>query len=339
MNAVQIQLHNPTPFVPLQFESVDAKLNHFGVVVLRGTFDIVNGQLLQLSRQQTTMVLEDQYYGDPLCSSLRQDSCMAPYKPATDLLIEATAYSPSGRPEDGWKCEVRAGELHKAFRVTGKRTWRKGPLGYRLSSIEPVSTVPIRYELAYGGTSFTKPDDRWADNPVGTGFDGSGDAEVVCPQVLPVNVDSPRYGERIASEGLTPIAPSWQSRLRHAGTFDPSWVAERAPYLPADFSYEFYNVASPGLTFPGFAAGDEVFQLTNLSDDHNLTFQLPGIELIAIMSFTDGRIVPGPMNLDTIELLIEERQAVLHWRGIYPAHLPISDIELQMDAPAYLIEN
>ena len=43
---------NYTPFTPLHFESRDEKQNDFGVVVLRGTFQIENGQTLTMVQEQ-----------------------------------------------------------------------------------------------------------------------------------------------------------------------------------------------------------------------------------------------------------------------------------------------
>ena len=53
---------NSTPFVPFQFESVDKQLTHFGVVLLRGTFDIENGERLALSAEQESPILTDEFF-------------------------------------------------------------------------------------------------------------------------------------------------------------------------------------------------------------------------------------------------------------------------------------
>ncbi|MFO1064067.1 MAG: DUF2169 domain-containing protein [Pirellulales bacterium] len=77
------ELINSTPFVPLQFESIDKQLNMFGVIVLRASFDIRNGERLALSSEQLPPVLEDQYFGSPGSISLRAKVRLAPYKPKT----------------------------------------------------------------------------------------------------------------------------------------------------------------------------------------------------------------------------------------------------------------
>ena len=333
---MEIELINSTPFVPLQFESIDSKLNHFGVVVLRGTFDIRNGERLNLSMEQDSLVLEDQYYGSPESSSLRLDSSLSPYKPKTDVLVEAVAHSPSGRPEESWVSSIEAPNLHKSFRVTGPRNWIRRPLGMQLTEIEPVEKVDVRYENSYGGMRSDRS--RMEFNPVGVGYNSGRDAVVRAPQLLPVDVERPVFGQEIAPIGIGPVAPSWQPRLKRGGTLDDHWKETRAPYLPKDFSFEFYNVASEGMSFPGFANGNEIFQLTNLSIERELKIGLPYIQMITMIQLDDGRLFPGPMNLDTIEFRIEERKAFLQWRGIFPAQLATRAIEIRMSAPEYMVE-
>ena len=337
---MQTLLRNQTPFVPLQFESIDKKLQRFGVVVVKGTFDIVNGQRLRISSEQAAPVLEDQYFDSPAASSLRFDSSLSPYKPATDVLIEATAWSPSGQPEKEWVSTIQAGDLMKSIRVTGPRKWVRTLLGRRLTESAPVDQVDVRYEKAFGGVSPADPLDRYVLNPAGIGYAaGQYSDDVTCPQLLPPDMSVPIFGREIKPMGLGPIAPSWHPRSSHAGSYDEAWIQTRSPYLPLDFSYEYYNAAAEGLKFPGFANGDEIFQLTNLSAERHLIFGLPGISLCTLLKLDDGRILPGPVNLDTIELIVEKKRAHLQWRGIFPIRLNVREVELHLLAPVEIIEN
>ena len=334
---MNIELINSTPFEPLHFESIDAKLNHFGVVVVRGSFDITNGRRLALAKQQETIVLEDQYYGDPSSSSLRYDSGLSPYKPRTDVLIEATAFSPSGRPQEAWTSAVTVGDICKKFIVTGPRVWGRKLGMPRLSEIEPISSLPIRYEYTFGGVR--SDGERFASNPVGVGFENKLDGHnIPVPQILPVDSLTPAFGRALKPIGLGPIPPSWEPRVNRAGTYDTAWKETRAPYLPPDFSFEFYNVASEGMNFDGFARGDEVFYLTNLSQERELQFGLPGIQMLTLIQFEDGRIIPVPINLDTIEVEVERNKTFLQWRSIFPAQIPTRAVEIRLSAPEYMIE-
>jgi hypothetical protein len=333
---METEIVNLTPFVPLSFESIDAELNHFGVLVIRGTFKILNNAPLALSSHQDTMVLEDEYYGDPKRSSMRRDSGLTPYKPRTDVLIEATAYAPRGSEQESWTASVKAGTLEKTFVVTGPRSWSSRFGMPRLGDIAPIAKLPIRYEQAFGGTS--SDGQRFAENPVGIGFETRiGRLPVAAPQLLPLNARDPVFGQPLPVIGLGPIPPSWQQRLRWAGTYDEAWRQTKAPYLPSDFSFAFYNVASTGMSFAGFAEGDESFQLVNLSEERDLRFTLPNVKLLALIHFADGRTIPGPIQLDTIELEIEAKTAFLQWRMLFPAQIPTRAIEVRMAAPESLI--
>lgn len=338
VEAMNIDLINPTPFVPLHFESIDAKLNHFGVLAVRGSFDIENGKILRLAEVQEPLVLQDQYYGDPGSTSLRFDSGMTPYKPHTDILVEATAYSPSGLAEDKWISHLSVGSIQKSFLVTGPRHWRRKFGLPRLSDIDPIHSLPVRYEKAFGGVR--SDGERFGANPVGIGFENRLDDNIVpVPQLLSLGQPSPKFGEILSPVGLGPIAPSWQPRLDRAGTYDTAWKETRAPYPPANFSFEFYNVASEGLRFDGFAKGDEMFYLRNLSQERELRFWLPNIQLITLIQVDDGRIFPGPINLDTIEIDVERNKVFLQWRGIFPAHIPTRAVELRMSVPENMLES
>ncbi|MBX3421507.1 MAG: DUF2169 domain-containing protein [Pirellulaceae bacterium] len=331
---------NYTPFPPLQFESRDEKRNDFGVIVLRGTFQIESGKRLRLVQKQEPLVMADEYYGQPGMSSIRLESSIAPYKPKTDILVNATAYSPSGQPEKQWLAGIQFGNIQKVIQVTGPRRWEKGFGGWRLTDIEPIKSLPIRYEYAYGGNYRTEDKHELCDeNYVGVGFANPKTTEPVpCPQILPANYGTPEFGKPIPVEGLGVIAPAWKPRRDRAGTFNLIWEKTRWPDLPEDFSFEFYNTASPGLTLPGFADGTETVHLKNLTPNGTLSFQLPRFELATLLRFEDGRLVPAPINLDTIHIDGEANRVFLTWRGVHPLSPPLRVVEVRMRAPDDVID-
>lgn len=330
---------NYTPFPPLQFESRDEKRNDFGVIVLRGTFQIEHGCRLRLVQQQEPLVMADEYYGDPGVSSLKYESSIAPYKPKTDVVINANAYSPSGNPEKQWTAGVQFGNIKKEFQVTGPRRWERGFTGWGLTPIEPVEAVPVRYENAYGGSWRDGDELKLCDeNYVGTGFaDPKSKEPVRCPQILPIGFGTPQFGTPIPVEGLGAIAPAWRPRRDRAGTFNVIWEKTRWPDLPEDFSFEFYNTASRGLTLPAFADGTETVQLTNLTPSRSLTFQLPRFELATLLRFEDGRVLPGPIVLDTVHIDLLINRVFLTWRGVIPVNVPLRVLEVRMKAPEDVI--
>jgi hypothetical protein len=138
--------------------------------------------------------------------------------------------------------------------------------------------------------------------------------------------------------GLGPVAPSWSPRRERAGTFNAIWQKTRWPDLPEDFSFTFYNTASEGLTLPRFATGRETITLTNLHPGGTLSFELPHFELATLLRFHDGRLVPAPIQLDTIQIEVETSRVYLTWRGIHPISPPLRVLEVRMKAPEDVID-
>lgn len=333
-----MEFQNLTPFPALQFESRDEKKQDFGVVALRGTFDIQNGMLLNLNPEQEPLVVADEYFGDPTSSSLRMENCLAPYKPTTDVHVVADAHAPYGRPSTQWNVAVQVGQVVSQLTVTGRRHWQRGVLGFRPSNIQPTTRVPLRYENAFGGAAADKAN-RYSKNPVGVGAGESDVENLPIPQILPVGYPDPVYGTEIPVAGFGPVAPSWAPRLQRAGTFNSVWQKTRWPDLPEDFSYSFYNSGGTGLTMPKFVNGDEVVKLTNLSEEGDLSFRLPGFELATVMRFEDGRIIPGPIQLDTIHIDTPGRRVYLTWRGVFPKSVPLRALEVRMRAPDCYVDS
>ncbi|MCY2967094.1 MAG: DUF2169 domain-containing protein [Planctomycetota bacterium] len=335
-----MNFRNYTPFPPLLFESRDEKRSDFGVVVLRGTFEIVPGKRIRLIQQQEPLVMADEYFGEPGKSSLKRESSLAPYKPKTDVLITSDAHAPGGRPAAEWTAAVEFGQTKKVIRVTGPREWRRGLLGWNLTQPQPVTTVPVRYELAYGVEYREGAANRIYDpNPVGTGFaDPKVTEPVRAPQILPADATPLEFGKPVPVEGFGPVAPGWTPRRDLAGTFNAIWEKTRWPDLPEDFSFAFYNTASTGLTLDGFANGTETITLTNLTPRGSLTFSLPRFELAILLRFHDGRLVPAPIRLDTIHIDVPENRCFLTWRGVHPLTPPLRVLEVRMRVPDDVID-
>src|SRR4029079_407151 len=113
---------------------------------------------------------------------------------------------------------------------------------------EPLMPTPLKYEKAFGGSDKTHADAKqWKfepRNPVGTGLIGNSQRPDFTAVPLP-NLEDPAallsfYLETPAPAGFGFIAPTWEPRKRHAGTYDQTWQDTRCPLLPADFSPRFY---------------------------------------------------------------------------------------------------
>lgn len=96
-----------TPLETVTFDTLDKEEKEYHVVVMRGTFDIGTDNVLTLSEEQGSLIATDEYYGKTNQSSVRQESDFAPYKPRTDILLDATAYAPGGRPIPSFTVSVK----------------------------------------------------------------------------------------------------------------------------------------------------------------------------------------------------------------------------------------
>ena len=116
-------VRNYTPFRTLLFDSRDVAGRDFGVLAIRGTFDILPGAPLRPNPKQRPLVETDIWHGAPNESSVYLESDLAPFKPRADIMFNAVAYAPGGRPLREWLVTVQVGSLRKALRVTGPRQW------------------------------------------------------------------------------------------------------------------------------------------------------------------------------------------------------------------------
>ncbi len=329
-------LRNYTPFLPLFFESCDLQDRDFGVLVLRGTFDILPGATLRPNPQQAPIVEADVWHGEPNLSSVYLESDLAPFKPQTDILVNAVAHAPGGRPLPDWNINVRVGPVCKALHVTGPRAWVKEAGRWQLEAPEPVSEVPIRYEHAFGGIWAT----NWGEthicpeNPIGVGFgddEGMSSADrIQAPQIESPDTPVVEWGKRYRPEGLGPICRSWQPRLGRAGTFDDDWQRSRWPRLPLDFKYSFHSAAHPDLIAPGFLRGDEEIELVSLSSDGTLRSWLPGYRMGTLCRLMDGSMSVAPLVLDTLMLDVPAMRTYITWRSFIPIAKPIRVIEARL---------
>lgn len=328
-------LRNYTPFRPLYFESRDVEGREFGVLVLRGTFDIIPGAPLRPCPEQAPIVEADVWHGEANASSVYMESDLAPFKPRTDILVNAVAHAPGGRPLPEWIVRVKVGELDKALRVTGPRRWVREGGTWTLTEPEPVTAVPIRYENAFGGVW----ENGWREkrvfeqNPVGVGFVGEGSPsypdEIAAPQIEDPEDPVVEIGKVYEPQGLGPIARSWQPRLGLAGTFDEEWKRSRWPELPLDFQFAHYNAAHPDLMVPGFLQGDERIDLVGLERHGTITFYLPAIQNALLLRARDGLMASSAFELDTLLIDIEVARVEATWRSTFVRKRPVRAIEIR----------
>lgn len=257
----------------------------------------------------------------PEQSSIKLASDMCLHKPAADIVVKGEAMAQARAPQTQLDVLLRVGELARTLRVFGTRVWYKGAFGLTTTAPTPFTSMPLKWELAFGGrdASAGKPLEE-SRNPVGVGF--AARAESLIDKPLP-NIEDP--GDLITSEksrpkpaGLGPIMHHWEPRKRYAGTYDETWLRERVPLPPLDFDARHQQIAPPELVYPGYLRGGEQVDLFNLCEEGALRFTLPKLSFYVGAHLPQGVVEHRPV-LDT--LLLEPND--LSFELVFRASIPM----------------
>lgn len=324
------QLQNKTPFLTCLLPARDPDGGDTLVVIVKGTFSIADAGTVQLAAEQAPFVMADQYHGEPAASSLRYASDLVPEKRGTDVVLNGSAYATSGEA-DQVDVSLEAGPLRKTVRVFGDRHWKRS-LGLVASTTKPApfARMPLTYEHAFGGVDKTHPSEKqWKfepRNPVGKGLIANANRLDFNEVRLP-NLEDPAalvswYQDAPAPAGFGFIAPTWEPRKNHAGTYDQAWQEGRCPLLPADFDARFYNAGHPDLISKDFFRGGEAVRVSNASRSSSLAFDLPAIDVRAEF-FIDGSVTRQTCNLDTVVIEPDAQRVLLTWRSKVGCHRKI----------------
>jgi hypothetical protein len=308
-------LQNHTPYAAERNWVRDKQGRHQWVVAVKATFDIDDHGRLALSDEQPPPALAPEYAGEPGLSSLRWDSDLLYVKPCTDVVAEANAHAPGGRPCDRVPVILRVGPIQKQLLVHGDRTFAWSPGGVALTAPSPFVSRPIRYEWAYGGIDLSdanpakhRMDDR---NPIGKGF--ATDPRRLLHQPAYAleypGADSAKAGPA----GFGPIDPAWSPRRLRAGTYDVRWEDHRKPLLPEDYDDLFASSAPDDQRVVPHLRGGERVELQGMTPAGLLTFELPKIYLAFTTRFGTRR-EEHRSKLATVLLLPEAKRLAMVWQ-------------------------
>jgi hypothetical protein len=273
---------------------------------------------------------------------VRFESEMIPFKPRTDVLLVGQAHAPYGRPQKHVDVALMVGPVGKQIRVFGERRWSfkdlRDPMPLVAGPTE-FTEMPLTWDRAFGGIdekAGTRPDvpafrPWYAANYIGKGFCGARTIESIDERPLP-NLEDPRdpiraWDTRPRPAGCGHFPRNSEPRVRYGGTYDEKWKAERAPLLPLDFRFDYYNAADPELQVQGYLKGNERGMLENVTPGGGrIDFMLPCIR--PRFSVTRGRdankrfVSEAQVALDTLVLIPDEKVFVVTWRAIVSPCVP-----------------
>jgi hypothetical protein len=324
---------------------------HVFSVIVKRTYRFADDGVVERRESDHPLRLIDTYYddGDPEWATVEHESEVAPFKPATDVVVIGRAYAAGGVPTEQMMVGVRVGTVSKLLTVTGNRHchYRLGdsPL---VSDPEPFVVMDLRYERAYGGQDDRSIPDLpfiYPRNPLGAGVVLRNTREAVDGLPMP-NIEDPQdplTPERIVIQEperwhLQPLPQgfgwrqrAWYPRSALLGSYPPFLepgtvtLEERLGMLPADhvalakqsrlkpLVAPFANGASFGMVFPDLE-GTERITLGGLSENGMLQFALPGDTPTVLLDIGRGEEQP-PVKLHTVSIRVEDRELDLVWRA------------------------
>lgn len=330
--------------------------------MVKGSFDVDEDGACSISEEQEPINFTDNYSGALNTTSLRHPSEFVPYKPGTDLILNVTAHSVS-RSGVSWLSGVRLVDdtglrVEKIVRVMGPRKWwpkwkreltseekrnwrdyKRFFAGWELSEPQPVSSVPIRYELAYGGVMAKGLDvngqpihDAYQFNPVGIGWidpEWTDHTEpVAAPQIEIADQPIAVPGQHYAPAGLGPVPPAWLPRRTLGGTYDKNWMDNVWPKWPTDYDLKFHNSAAAGLTITPHIKGSFSLHLLRLHETkEHFAINYEDQFVYISMQAAGGEWRHQRILADTVHLSEDLRRLFIVWRC--PFNIATTD-ELQI---------
>jgi hypothetical protein len=309
-------LDNRTPYAAERNWTRDKQGVHHWVVAVKATFDIGPAGKLTLADEQPPPLLAPEYRGEPGKSSLRADSDLLVPRPGTDVILDACAHAPKGKPAATVPVSLRVAGLEKSLVVYGTRVYYRGAVGLTTTAPRPFTVQPIHYEWAFGGADTANPDPRKhridARNPTGKGF--AVDERRLENQPAHVVEYPSGNPAKMGPAGFGPIDRAWSPRLELAGTYDAKWDKTKKPLLPDDYDEQFGMAAPADQRFPKPLRGGETVTLVNMTPEGAVRFDLPRISL-GFTSYFSGRTEQHPATLATVFIATEEKKLGVVWQS------------------------
>jgi len=301
------------------------------IVVVKATY-LLAGDEPHLAAEQLPLVEADRFSGEPGLSAPLFETDFAHRKPACDVLLVGSAYAPNGEPASRVRVGLQVGTVNKEFWVVGQRTWDKSALSIAATSPQPFISMPISYDVAFGGTDRTEQAEGKVDtflaNPVGKGYwrhNAQIDGQLL-PNTEELNRAVNDPGGDFAPMALSPIGRNWAPRAAFAGTYDERWIENDAPFWPADFDYRYFQAAPPDQII-SYPVGGERVVLKNLSADGHRAFELPTRRMPITFVPHHGRDVTLEAHVDTVVLEPDMERFTLTWRASLAMGRSIFDVK------------
>lgn len=322
-------LSNHTPYKAASTWGRDKDGVHEWIVCVKATFDINPDGSAELSDDQLEPLRLPEYHGEPGWSSVRFDTDLVAMKPTTDVVLNGTAYAPGGLPSADFPVAMTVGPIQKSLKVKGHRRWKAGAFGVVASSAEPVASVRVVYERAYGGYDRTTPDPKAhrldVRNPIGCGV--ATEASSLVGQPLPNFEYADGTVDKKGPAGFGAIDSFWSPRRELAGTYDDEWRKSRLPLLPLDWDPRSLLCSPVDQQPANHLRGGEDVELLNLTPDGRLRFTLPKVHL-TFSTRIRGRAKEHRARLTTVTIEPDHHRVVMTWLTSLTCPTDVDDLDV-----------
>lgn len=333
-----MRLDNTTPFAAAYTLGIEPSGREHLVVAVKGTFEIPgrDGDTARLAEEQAPLAMADEHWGEPGFSATRYEADFALRKPRCDVLLNGSAHAPNGRPVERMRVGLKLGTLRKTFEVLGERRWTGSSAGPRPGRPEPFTTMPITYGHAFGGIDRIDPDESrstaYMPNPVGRGFHEARHGLGIVGRPLPNTEEEGQPVElpwgRYRPMSFGAIGRNFAGRAAFAGTYDDAWLANVAPFLPADFDDRYYQAAPADQRIDHPRGGEEV-TLLGLTPEGRRRFRLPEVDVpVTVLRASGGGHEALHARIDTVLIEPDLNRVCLIWRANLPLRRNLLELGL-----------
>ena len=87
-----MDVNNNTPFKFIALPNYDKEGCEVFTNIVKGTFLFSKNQSLKIADEQVPITMADEYWGEPGVTPVKYESDLAPFKPATDLILIGFAH-------------------------------------------------------------------------------------------------------------------------------------------------------------------------------------------------------------------------------------------------------
>lgn len=154
-----MEFRNLTPFSVMNYKMLDTDDKEHHVIAMKVKYSLVHfsDDIYQAKIETNeSLCIQDQYLSAPLCSGVRSESDLSPFKPYCDVIIIGSAIAPDSKPVTQFPVSLTVTEnnirlIDKTINIFGKRCLKKINGRWELQSPDLFTTLPLGYEYAFGG--------------------------------------------------------------------------------------------------------------------------------------------------------------------------------------------